>query len=341
MAHSESLLQQLDSQLEKILSGWSLYSTILALVLVTYLLYPVFFSPEPDTHPLILARQAVASPVRQPGESAIFRSPETPHGYPLRTGLNVKDPDAQKWMSGRDGDLRDVWKQALHGPPSSDKSATAAPGKVLTVLGKEQVIEYELPQVAKYINDVGKSLKCQPGSTVAIYLPNSVEYLVAFFGIVSSYLFRAIFSLTVHTAATLYGFKPVLISPKFTPELLAQALSRTEASILIAAAGTIPLKDVLKLSSGLKQVIWVVERTSRHMDWNEVPEGVGGNPEITVWHDIIDEKGSTSDLPPETPDRVPPNIITVHQQSKSGNEELEIVEFTQKVIVRGVLVGLG
>ena len=85
-------------------------------------------------------------------------------------------------MSGRDGDLRDVWKQALQGPLGSDNSAATVPGKVLTVLGKEQVIEYELPQLTKYINDVGKTLKGQPGSSVAIYLPNSVEYLVALFG---------------------------------------------------------------------------------------------------------------------------------------------------------------
>lgn len=131
--------------------------------------------------------------------------------------------------------------------------------------------------------------------------------------------------------AVLYGFKPVLISQNFTPEFLAQAMSRSGASILIAAAGTVSLKDMLKFSSGLKQVIWVVEKTSRHMDWNEVPEGVGGNPEITVWHDIIEEKASTSDLPPESPDGIPPNIITVHKRSRSGNEELELVEFTQKV----------
>lgn len=129
----------------------------------------------------------------------------------------------------------------------------------------------------------------------------------------------------------MYGFKPVLISQKFTPELLAQALSRSGASILIAAAGTVSLKDVLKFPSGLKQVIWVVEKTSRHMDWNEVPEGVGGNPEITVWHDIIEEKASTSDLPPEAPGGIPPNVIIVHKTSRSGKEELEIVEFTQKV----------
>ena len=331
MADSQSLLRQLDSHLENLLSGWSIYSTILVIVLVTYLLYPVFFSPEPDTHPLLLARQAIAFPVRQPGESAIFRSPETPYGYPLRTGLNVKDPGAQKWMSGRDGDLRDIWKQALQGPLDSDNSATATPGKVLTVLGKEQVIEYKLTQLAKYINDVGKSLKCQPGSTVAVYLPNSVEYLVAFFGRTCLHLSCMTFWLTSYSAAVLYGFKPVLISREFTPEFLAQALSRSGASILIAAAGTVSLKDVLKFSSGLKQVIWVVEKTSRHMDWNEVPEGVGGNPEITVWHDIIEEKDSTSDLPPEISTGIPSNIITVHKRSRSGNDELEMVEFTQKV----------
>jgi hypothetical protein len=183
MAHSQSLLQQIDLQLEKLFSSWSIYSTILAVVLVTYLLYPVFFSPDPDTHPLLLARQAVASQVRLPGESAIFRSSETPHTYPLRTGLNVKEPGAQKWMAGRDGDLKDVWSQTLRGPVDSDQSSTAVPGKILTVLGKEQVIKYELPQLAKHINIVQNFLKCQPGSSVAIYLPNSVEYLVAFFGI--------------------------------------------------------------------------------------------------------------------------------------------------------------
>ena len=98
----------------------------------------------------------------------------------------MKDPGAQKWMSGRDGDLTDIWKEALKGPLDWNQSATATPVKVLTVLGKEKVIEYELPQLARYINDVGKSLKCPPGASVAIYLPNSMEYLVALFGIFNS-----------------------------------------------------------------------------------------------------------------------------------------------------------
>lgn len=118
--------------------------------------------------------------------------------------------------------------------------------------------------------------------------------------------------------------------------LLAQALTRSGSSVLIAAAGTLSLKDVLKHSSGLKQVIWVVERTSRHMDWNDVPDGVGGSPEIAVWHDIIDDKTSTSDLPPQSSDEAKPNILIVHKHSRAGSEELEIVEFTQKVRIYAV-----
>lgn len=183
MAQESSLFQLLDSQLEHFLSGWSIYTTVIFIALITYLLYPVFFSPEPDIHPILLANQAIASRVRNPGESAIFRSPETPHGYPLRSGLNVKDPGSPKWTAGRDGNLTDVWKQALRGPLESDENAPQKPGKVLTILGKEKVIELELAQLNNEINAVGTYLKSHAGCSIAIYLPNSVEFLVTFFGI--------------------------------------------------------------------------------------------------------------------------------------------------------------
>lgn len=182
MADGSTLLQQLDSQLEKLLTDWTIYTTIIFLSLVAYLVYPLFFSPEPDTHPLLLARQATASFVRQPGESAVFRSLESPQGYPLRSGLNVKDPGAPKWSSGRDGDIRDVWKQAIAGPVDADGKSTGAAGKILTVLGKEEVVEFGLAKLTREINSVGEFVKNHAGSRVAIYLPNSVEFLVTFFG---------------------------------------------------------------------------------------------------------------------------------------------------------------
>lgn len=181
MAESASLLQQFDTQLEQLFASWSIYTTLICLALVTYLIYPLFFTPEPDTHPLLLARQSSASQVRQPGESAIYRSLETPHGYPLRTGLNVKDPGAQKWTSGRDGNLRDVWRQALKGPVGQDGNTVGAPGKVLIVLGREEVIQYGFDQLTKEINAMGEYIVAHRGARVAMYLHNSVELLVTFF----------------------------------------------------------------------------------------------------------------------------------------------------------------
>jgi hypothetical protein len=182
MADSGSLLRQLDSQLEQLFAGWNIYTTLICLGLVTYLIYPLFFTPEPDTHPLLLARQSSTSHVRQPGKSAIYRALETPHGYPLRTGLNVKDPGAQKWTSGRDGDLRDVWRQALKGPIEQDGNTAGGPGKLLTVLGREEVVNYGFDQLTKEINAIGEYIVAHRGARVAIYLSNSVELLVTFFG---------------------------------------------------------------------------------------------------------------------------------------------------------------
>lgn len=63
---------------------------------------------------------------------------------PLNTGLNVKDPGASKWSRGRDGDLRDVWRQAVNSTSEGGKSTQ---GKILTVLGAEKVIEHKLGMV--------------------------------------------------------------------------------------------------------------------------------------------------------------------------------------------------
>lgn len=74
------LIDQLDQGIAEFLSGWNIYSTILTLALLGFVGYVIYDTQDADTHPLLLARQAQASYVRQPGESAIFRSPEIPHG---------------------------------------------------------------------------------------------------------------------------------------------------------------------------------------------------------------------------------------------------------------------
>lgn len=178
----DSLLQQLDAQLEQLFAGWNIYTTLLLISIVSYLVYPIFFTKDPDTHPFLLARQSSPSYVRQPGESAIYRSQETPHGYPLKSGLNVKDPGSPKWSAGRDGDLRDVWKKAVQGPTDDKGESTGEPGKITTVLGKEKVEKHDLADISKEIRAVGDYLNRHGASRVAVYVPNSLEFLVTLFG---------------------------------------------------------------------------------------------------------------------------------------------------------------
>ena len=95
-----------------------------------------------------------------------------------------------------------------------------------------------------------------------------------------------------------------------------------------------PLNELLAKYPNLKQVVWVVARTSRHLDWNEVPEGVGGKADIAVWHDIIDDKSSTpTELPTEIPGGAIPNVVTVAEDSMSAFDSYEIIELTQKVLL--------
>lgn len=94
----------------------------------------------------------------------------------------MKDPGAPKWSGGKDGDLRDVWKRASTGPVDGDGKAEGETGKVLTVLGKEEVIENSFEKLTAEINAVGQHIRSREHSRVAIYLPNSVEFLVSLFG---------------------------------------------------------------------------------------------------------------------------------------------------------------
>lgn len=182
MAGGSTIVQQLDAQLEQLFAGWNIYTTLLCIGLVSYLVYPIFFTPDPDTHPFLLARQSSPSFVRQPGESAVYRSQETPHGYPLKSGLNVKESGAPRWAVGKDGDLRDVWRKAVQGPTDEDGKTSGEPAKILTVLGKEEVVEHKLGDISKEINAVGEYLTQHAANRVALYLPNSMELLVTLFG---------------------------------------------------------------------------------------------------------------------------------------------------------------
>ena len=182
MAVDDTLFAKADTILSDIFAGWSLSTTIIATLFFVFLAYPWLTWKDPDTHPFLLARQATASFVRQPGESAVYRSTEVPYGFPLRSGLNVRDPGAPKWSAGRNGDLRDIWIQATRGALKDDGSAVGPKGKLLTVLGREKVAERSFESVTLEINVVGKYLRDNKVKRVAVCLSNSVELLASIFG---------------------------------------------------------------------------------------------------------------------------------------------------------------
>ena len=85
------------------------------------------------------------------------------------------------------------------------------------------------------------------------------------------------------------------------------------------------MAELVKLYTGLKQVIWVVARTSRHMDWHEIPEGEGGKTGVAVWHEIIDETSGSTELPTHIPkDAPPPPVVMVSQIPAKGHKVVEI-----------------
>ena len=178
-----SILQRVDNQLDHLFAGWSIYTTLVVIALALYLIYPLISHVEPEVHPFLLARQSNGTRVRQPSETSIYRALEIPHGYPLKSGLNVRDPGQPKWTAGRDGDLRDVWRRACNGKPAgNDETSKAQVGVLKTVSGTEEVTEHTLEQLSKELNAVGKYIKSHGSKKVAIYLSNSVELLIALMG---------------------------------------------------------------------------------------------------------------------------------------------------------------
>ena len=291
MTVGDGYLQRADAFLVDLFAGWNNTTTVLATIILIYIAYPWLTWRDPDTHPLLLARQSTSSPVRRKGESAIHRSLESPHGYPLKSGLNVKEPGAPRWSAGRTGDLRDVWRRAVQGHLNDDGTLSGKKGKFLTVLGVEQVVEQDYESISKEINVIGQHVQSAKGSVVAICLSNSQELLASIFGELIDIFLEAILT---SIAAAFYGFKAVLIPYKLTTEDFIAHLRTANADFLIAEAGTIELPPVTKSCPNLKHVVWVAKVGSQHMDWNEVPEGVGGQLEVSVWHELCEEKKSTT-----------------------------------------------
>lgn len=158
---------RLDQTVTGILGEWDIYSTGLAAAIISFLVYQIMTTRDPDAHPMLLSRQAQGSPVRQEKESAVFRSPSAPHGIPLNSGLGVKDPGDSKWSRGRDGDLRDVWQRVVTGAVDREGKPTGVHGEISTVLGTESIV----------VHDIGKHIFPGTASMLTVVQPISHDKL--------------------------------------------------------------------------------------------------------------------------------------------------------------------
>ncbi|RMY44692.1 hypothetical protein D0863_16176 [Hortaea werneckii] len=320
MAQStQALLESLDYKIAEVLSDWGIVTTVLALVILAFVAYPILYPDEPDTHPLLLARQSSAAPVRNKNESAAYRSPEVPYGYPLKTGLNVKDPGAPRWASGKDGDVRDIWREVQGGGSPDADGKTVSSGSIMTVLGKE-VVEHNIADITKEIIILGKHLADSGVKRVAIYLPNSVEYLTTIF------------------ACAFHGLSPILLPYNLPHPKAFELINATSADALVCEAGNLPLEDLAKQCPNLRLLTWVVEKTSRHVDWNGSPTGSKNNLKVSVWHELVESAPSsiaTAALPANQAGERLSNIITVWQPADPQSKP-EITNFTHANLISAV-----
>ncbi|KAK6384695.1 hypothetical protein LTS17_002258 [Exophiala oligosperma] len=308
-----STAERLDAAIAEFFSTWDGYTTLLVVVLAGLLIYPLLTSREPDTHPFLLARQSQIAPIRHSGESAVYRAIDIPHGYPLRTGLGVKDPGAARWSSGRPGDLRDIWRTAVRGAVKEDGTPTGEKGKLSTVLGRDQVVQHQFDDLTLGINVIGQYVKRNNGQNVAVCLSNSTELLSAIF------------------AGSFYGFSTILLPYGLPPDKLNSLLAKTSADHVIAEAGTLDLDSLHAANKALTNVIWVTKTGSEHMAWSDdAPSGFI----VNSWHDLVEKNKRTATsevLPLDRDSQVPP--VSIFCPGAHGTYDL--VKYTSENLISG------
>jgi acyl-CoA synthetase (AMP-forming)/AMP-acid ligase II len=175
--------------------------------------------------------------------------------------------------------------------------------------------------MTRQINLIGQHIQDQGGIRVAIYLPNSVELLTTLF------------------ACAFHNLTAILLPfGDSSTEVVISMIRRSAADTVVTAPGAFPFDAVVKSYPALRQLIWVVDPGSSHMDWDEVPEGVGGTVNVATWQDVVNE------APAEAGRVLPPlegqgdaRDVTVFWQGKTGNSALEeMIRFTSANLIAGI-----
>ena len=109
-------------------------------------------------------------------------------------------------------------------------------------------------------------------------------------------------------------------------DVLLEILRETQVDRLVAPAGTIPMGRLQRACPCIKEAIWVVEETSRQLDWKSPSSSLTAS----TWHDVIEAGQKTvSDSPPESDDVPVPAVAAV--ETGNDGKAFEIVEYSQQV----------
>lgn len=170
-----------------------------------------------------------------------------------------------------------------------------------------------LADITRQINIIGQHIKKDGGKNVAIYLPNSIEFLATLF------------------ACAFYDLTVTLIPYNLPNEKISSYLHKSKSDTVVAAVGSFSFDVITKGYPDLRQIIWVVDEGSRHMDWNEVPNGTGGRVNVSTWSEIVSDQEPTTgtELPAVDKSSTPKKVLAFWP---SG----ELVEFTHANIIAGI-----
>lgn len=137
-------------------------------------------------------------------------------------------------------------------------------------------------------------------------------------------------------ACAFYNLTAVLIPFDQTDDAVISMLRRSAADTVVTLPGSFPFDSVVKGYPALRQLVWVVDEGSRHLDWNEVPKGMGGKVNVSTWQDVVQDSPADAgkELPPVA-DQKEARDITVFWQTNPGVME-EMVRFTSANLVSAV-----
>jgi hypothetical protein len=137
-------------------------------------------------------------------------------------------------------------------------------------------------------------------------------------------------------ACAFYNLTAVILPFDQSDESVISMLRRSAADTVVTAPGSFPFDNVVKSYPSLRQLIWVVDEGSKHLDWNEVPKGMGGSVNVSTWQDIVNDQPAAAgkDLP-SLEGQSEARDVTIFWQTKPGAVE-EMVRFTAAHLVAAV-----